>query len=640
LADVFKKQSVRYYTPDGKRCTPNTPGASRTVELSRKWYGTVSGKAVPLCRDKGAAQKLLNKLLTDATMRAHGVGDPYEEHRGRPLADHLADFGAALRAKGDTAKHVKLALSRLQAAFDGMGAVWLADLDAGKAGDWLTTLRADREPVRLPEGQELFKLAEVAALLGVKPAAVSKAVQRNRLQASGKGKARRFPRATVQDLADRAARGASPETVNHYARALRAFGRWLDRSNRWPSNPFDTLALLNVTTDRRHDRRELAAYEMRRLLEVTRASARGFRGLAGPDRAALYLTACGTGFRVRALAGLTPADFALAADMPAVVLPARLAKNKKAKVQPLAADVADALRAYLDGRPRNKPVWPGTWNVDAAEMLRADLEAAGIPYAVEGPDGPLFADFHALRHTYLTLGGRAGIDLRTLQELAGHSNPNLTARYSHRRLHDLAGAVERLPSIVPAEKGAGAAAALPATGTDDTPAPPRERAKEDKASSKVGFGCSVVARPPSNQGHLEASPGTEERGTEEGVALTQPLTLASDGISRHLQASVSRLGLEPRTYGLTYRTGFHPPARGRCGLDFIISPGTTRWGATRKVSEDPACGSFLLIAQSGGLSRLPSLLSWLLPCTAYRRLKGIPANGVVLRRASRPGHSC
>src|SRR5207302_2814738 len=115
------------------------------------------------------------------------------------------------------------------------------------------------------------------------------------------------------------ARGAGAETVNHHARALRAFGRWLARLKRWPSNPFDTLPLLNVATDRRHDRRELAADEMRRLLEVTRASARAFRGLTGLDRAALYLTACGTGFRVRALAGLTPADFDLAADVPAVV---------------------------------------------------------------------------------------------------------------------------------------------------------------------------------------------------------------------------------------------------------------------------------------------------------------------------------
>ena len=82
-------------------------------------------------------------------------------------------------------------------------------------------------------------------------------------------------------------------------------------------------------------------------------------------------------------------------------------------------------------------------------MLRCDLEAAGIAYAVEGPDGPEYADFHALRHSYLTLLGRSGVDLRTAQELAGHSTPTLTARYSHRRLHDLAGAVDKLPNLVP-----------------------------------------------------------------------------------------------------------------------------------------------------------------------------------------------
>jgi integrase len=203
---------------------------------------------------------------------------------------------------------------------------------------------------------------------------------------------------------------------------------------------------------------------MRFLLTNTRASMRTFRGLTGPDRAALYLTACGTGFRVRALSGLTPGDFDLAADVPTILLAARLAKNKKAKVQPLAADVARELQAYLDGRPEAAPVWPGTWNEDAAEMLRADLVDAGIPYAVEGTDGPLYADFHALHHAYLTPGSRAGIDLRTLQELAGHSNPNLTARYSHRRLHDLAGAVEKMPSILPTEGRT--SQALRATGTD------------------------------------------------------------------------------------------------------------------------------------------------------------------------------
>src|SRR5262249_40664656 len=182
--------------------------------------------------------------------------------------------------------------------------------------------------------------------------------------------------------------------------------------------------------------------ELRSLLTVTRTSERTFRGLTGSDRFHLYAMACGTGFRASALASLTPESFDLDTETPTVTLAARFAKNRRQKVQPLPPDVAALLRAYLDGKAAGLPVWGGTWASDnkGAEMLRGDLEAAGISYVVEGPDGPLYADFHALRHTYLTLGGRAGIDLLTLQELAGHHSPTLTARYSHRRLYDLAGA--------------------------------------------------------------------------------------------------------------------------------------------------------------------------------------------------------
>src|SRR5262249_41996756 len=156
-------------------------------------------------------------------------------------------------------------------------------------------------------------------------------------------------------------------------------------------------------------------------------------------------------------------------DLATVTLAARHAKNRKTKVQPIPPDLAELLLGYLAGRPAGQPVWGGTWAKDhrGAEMLRTDLEAADIPYAVEGPDGPVFADFHSLRHSYLTLGGRAGIDLRTLQELAGHSTPVLTARYSHRRLYDLAGAIEKLPNFLPSgNEGSAEAVRLAATGTD------------------------------------------------------------------------------------------------------------------------------------------------------------------------------
>ena len=48
--------------------------------------------------------------------------------------------------------------------------------------------------------------------------------------------------------------------------------------------------------------------------------------------------------------------------------------------------------------------------------------------------------------------------------MAGHSTPTLTARDTHVRLHDLAGAVEKLPSFLPAGEPP-APAATTATGT-------------------------------------------------------------------------------------------------------------------------------------------------------------------------------
>ena len=256
----------------------------------------------------------------------------------------------------------------------------------------------------------------------------------------------------MEVLLDRQGQGMGAQTRNYYRAHLRGFGNWLNKDRRLDENPFRHMGAENTTTDRRHDRREFIADELRRVLDTARHSTRCFRGLTGPDRFHLYAAACGTGFRASALASLTPENFDLAGALPTVTLPARHAKNRKTKVQPLPEDLAELFRGYLRGRPAGQRLWGGTWAEDhrGAEMLRIDLQAAGIPYVIEGPDGPLYADFHSLRHSYLTLGGRAGIDLRTLQELAGHSTPVLTARYSHRRLHDLAGAVEKLPSLLPA----------------------------------------------------------------------------------------------------------------------------------------------------------------------------------------------
>lgn len=371
---------------------------------------------MPLATDKTAAGQMLAELVCKAELGKAGIVDPFAEHRKRPLLEHVADYEAYLLGKGDGRQH-----------------------------------------------------ARDAAALGVKPHCIGPLVRRWGLAANGNGKKRRYPRDTFLALAERLARAPGPATINHYVRSLRGFTRWLVRDRRLGDDPLAALTAVRAAVDVRRGRRELTAEELAALLSAAGKSERPFRGLTGWDRFHLYATACGTGFRTSALASLTPESFDLDAEPPVVTLAARRNKSRVQKVQPLPPEVARLLADYLDGKPASQNVCGGTWATagDAAEMLRIDLDAAGIPYAVEGPDGPLYADFHALRHTYLTLEGRAGIDLRTLQELAGDSTPILTARYSHRRLYDLAGAVEKLPDFLPPEDGiACAREALPATGMD------------------------------------------------------------------------------------------------------------------------------------------------------------------------------
>ena len=438
---------------------------------SKSWYFDLRDANGTVRRVKGYADlKATEQLAAESERKASrvraGFTDPAEEHARRPLAAHLKDYAAAMEAKGNVPAHNRATVAKISAILSGCGFVVASDVDPGKVSAWLADLRRPGRVAELPPGDS-FASSEVADLLGIGTDAVRRFVARHRLPTVGRGPARRIPRSSVLEIAERAARGNGPTTINHYTRAVRGFFRWLVRMKRIGSDPLDSLPLVNEAVDVRRARRELTADELRALLTGTRASACTFRGLAGEDRFFLYLVAAGTGFRANALANLTPADFDLDAAGPVVTLAARFAKNRKTKVQPLPGDVADALRDYLDGKGADKLVWGGTWatGCTGAEMLRRDLEAVGIPYAVEGPDGPEYADFHSLRHTYLTMLGRNGVDLRTAQELAGHSSPLLTARYSHRRLYDLAGAVDKLPNLVPTRQNA-VEIPLRLTGTD------------------------------------------------------------------------------------------------------------------------------------------------------------------------------
>lgn len=84
---------------------------------------------------------------------------------------------------------------------------------------------------------------------------------------------------------------------------------------------------------------------------------------------------------------------------------------------------------------------------DAAEILRIDLDTAGIPYIAEGPDGPLFADFHSLLHSYVDFGPQRG-HLETGHAVGPLGHPKLTAAlYGRVRLNDLGSVMNQMPAL-------------------------------------------------------------------------------------------------------------------------------------------------------------------------------------------------
>jgi integrase len=84
---------------------------------------------------------------------------------------------------------------------------------------------------------------------------------------------------------------------------------------------------------------------------------------------------------------------------------------------------------------------------------KADLEAAGIPYMLDGQQ----VDFHSLRKTFCTLLSKAGVLPRVAMELMQHTDIRLTmVDYTDPRILDTAAAVESLPSTAAKQPKAGA----------------------------------------------------------------------------------------------------------------------------------------------------------------------------------------
>ena len=449
---------------------PLTKDGTRVRMLSRKWYASFSKaeggpESIPLFTDEVASQQKLAELVRKRQRQKTDLADPFESHRERPIADHLDDYQRFMAAEGNCVEHVAKTAAQIRAIIDGCGFRFIQDLASEKVAEFLHGLRRDPPRPVLVAGKEWFTPAELSdSLGGNRPAKLSRIIARESLAPGiGNGKATRYPRSTVERLQDICCRGVGIATSNSYLTAAKGFSRWLLEKERTDRDRLASLSRLNTNVDRRHARRALGEAELNRLLESAWSSLTTFEGLTGCDRAMVYMLAMTSGLRASELASLMPCSFALTADRPSVTVRAAYTKNQAQAEQPLPADVAAAFREYLQGHPALSALWPGKWNERAAEMLRGDLRGAGIDY--RDADGDV-ADFHALRHSYISLLGRHGASPKVTQTLARHSDIRLTMNvYSHAQIHDLSAAVDDLPITPPGGRPA-EPDAMRMTGTD------------------------------------------------------------------------------------------------------------------------------------------------------------------------------
>jgi len=153
-----------------------------------------------------------------------------------------------------------------------------------------------------------------------------------------------------------------------------------------------------------------------------------------------------TGLRRKELRCLTPRSINIDSEVPTIVVSPADVKTRQPTVQVIRRELADELKRWIENAEiaEDSPLWPQLTQ-NTAMMLRKDLKAADIEYV---DDSGLFADFHAPRHSYISLVTKGGVHPRIAQRLARHSDINLTmSRYSHTLLNDEVEALQVLPQF-------------------------------------------------------------------------------------------------------------------------------------------------------------------------------------------------
>lgn len=213
--------------------------------------------------------------------------------------------------------------------------------------------------------------------------------------------------------------GMSSRTIAKNISALRAFGRFLNEEHIWKDN---YALLLELPRQEKTVPRVLDYEDIERLLGACDMNSPG-----GIRDRALFELVYSCGLRVSEVSNLKLRDVHLDRKLLMV-----LGKGNKERLVPFGNKAKEFLTLYFD-TARNKLLKGGASPYVFINRMGKKLTRKGIwkrLQEMEAKSG-VTSKIHTLRHSFATHLLEGGADLRSVQELLGHSDISTTQIYTH-----------------------------------------------------------------------------------------------------------------------------------------------------------------------------------------------------------------
>ncbi len=221
----------------------------------------------------------------------------------------------------------------------------------------------------------------------------------------------------LQDQSDD--KGNKASSLARKISAVRSFWRFMMRKEYIDYSPAELLISPKLT---RPLTNFMMVDDVFHLLESTTPdSALGIRDMA------MWETAYGSGLRVSELVGLDTGDIDLKENWVQV-----LGKGSKERVVPLGSKANDALKRYLIRRMElvSEPTDALFLNFRGGRLTARSVRRLLKEHLIKAGLDPDVTP-HGLRHSFATHLLDSGADLRSIQEMLGHSSLTTTQRYTH-----------------------------------------------------------------------------------------------------------------------------------------------------------------------------------------------------------------